>query len=119
MANVDELFRDAVTWHRAGDLQQAARAYREVLALEPRHARSLGMLGRIALAGGDTRAAIDCAVQAIDVDPMRAEFYFTLAEAQRALGQLAEAVASYRAAIDVGPNDARAHANLEIGRAHV
>ncbi len=112
----EALFERASERHRSGDHAAAAHLYRRVLATEPRHAGSLHRLGLIEAAAGRHDAAARSLRAAIAADPVRApapaSWHAALGDALDALGQPHEAVAAYREAIRLRPDQARAHAAL-------
>ncbi len=107
-------FADAVRHHQAGRLTDAERLYRQVLAIDPRHADSLHLLGVIGGQTGHHELAADLMSRAINVDPKQAAYHSNLGIALRQQGRLDEAVTSFRAALDLRPDFAEAHNNLGI-----
>ena len=108
---VAALFASGVAEHRLGRLAEAERLYREALALNPRHADSLHLLGvLVQQAGrGDGAALIR---QAIALDPRNPGYYSNLGNILRARSEADEAVAAYRRALALKPDFAEAHGNL-------
>jgi Flp pilus assembly protein TadD len=45
MPSANELFADAFDHHQSGRLQPAEQRYRQVLALDPQHAKAWNLLG--------------------------------------------------------------------------
>lgn len=107
----DKLAR-AVQLHQAGDFDQAAALYQQVLARQPRQPDALHLLGVIAHQSGDHARAIELIEQAVSVDGGNPHFLANLGSAQQSLGQIEPARASYDAAIRLHPNFATAHNNL-------
>ncbi len=105
------LFSQAVRHHQAGQLQEAEKLYRQILAADPVHADSLHLLGVIA----SQVKAYDTAVQLIsraislkDSDPL---YHCHLGIALKNQGKLDAAIASYERALALDPNHADAHYN--------
>src|SRR5262249_11023622 len=69
-------------------------------------------LGSALQGKGQVDKAIHCLKQAIELDPMDAEFHTNLGSALQGKGQWDEAIASYRKAIELDPKLALAHNNL-------
>lgn len=105
-------FQRATRHHQAGQLQQAETLYRQILAVDPRHADCLQRLGRIALQVGRADAALTCFEKAIELRPQIAEYQDDRAEALKALGRLAEAEVSYRESLGLRRNSPDTLCNL-------
>ncbi len=96
----------------AGDLQQAERAYRNVLDTDPRNADALDGLGLLAIRAGDFHAAVDLVGRAIEADGSQAAMHDHMGVAWASLRQYDRAVESLRRAIDLDPRAIKAHCNL-------
>ena len=107
-----QLFALALPQHQAGNLDEAERIYREVLARDPNHFDSLHLLGVIALQRGRHAVAIDMIGRAVALNDRSATFHNNLAEALRVAGRLDEAVIHARRAVEIEPTFAEAHMNL-------
>lgn len=110
-SNVTPLLQQAVALHQKGRLEDAARLYREVLALAPRQFDALHLLGVIARQQGDAARAMELIEQAIAVKPGQANAYCNLGAALQDLGRSEEALASYDTALRLHPHYAMALAN--------
>jgi tetratricopeptide (TPR) repeat protein len=106
------LFDRAFEEQQAGRFAKAEARYREILAMDPRHADSLNQLGLIHHAQGLHEAAVEEIGKAIAIRPGVASYHSNLGVALHAGGKLAEAIASYRRALALDPGYARAHFNL-------
>ena len=111
-AELESWFAEAKAFHQQGRLAEAERLYRQVLALEPRHAEALHLLGVVALQTGRHDAAADLIGRAIETAPAVAAYHANLAGALKGLGRLEEAAAASRTAIDLKPDFAEAWSNL-------
>jgi tetratricopeptide (TPR) repeat protein/SAM-dependent methyltransferase len=109
---VEALFAAALDHHRNGRLGEAERLYREVLALEPRHAPALHFLGILAHQGGNSAAAIELINQAIAVNGAVPDFHYNLGVIFEAMGRRDEAAARYVAAANLKPDHFGANLNL-------
>jgi len=105
-------FREALSHHQAGRLDEAAAAYRRILAVRPDDGPSLHHLGLIALRHGDAAAAADLITRSIAVAPGDPAAHANLGNALVALGRPAEAVACFEAAARLAPDAANPHFNL-------
>jgi tetratricopeptide (TPR) repeat protein len=102
--------------HAAGRLQEAEQIYRQILAVDPRHADATHMLGVLALQSGHPDAALDLFDGAIAVKPLVSAYHVHRAHALLALGRPADAVAACRIALRTKSNNAEAYQVL--GHAH-
>ena len=103
-SNVQRIFAEAVRHHQAGRLVEAERHYRQVLAVAPRHADSLHLLGVASFRAGRADLAIELIGQALAVQPDYPEALCNLGNALINLSKLDDAAASYRKALDLAPN---------------
>jgi len=94
---VQKVFADALRHHQAGRLNEAERLYRQILAVDPRHADSLHLLGVIAYQAGRHDLAVDLISQAIGINAKAPGYHCNLGLALKTKGKLDEAVACYRA----------------------
>jgi tetratricopeptide (TPR) repeat protein len=111
-AGVAALFNDALRHRQAGRLGAAERLFRQILALDPRHAGSLHWLGLIAWQGGRRDEAIDLFGRAVAANGADPTIHVNLGGVLRETGRLREAAACCREAIRLRPDFAEAHANL-------
>jgi len=107
-----DLFQRALADYRAGRLQQAEAAYRQILTIDAAHAdthlslgAALHALGRLAEAEASFR-------EALRLRPNYPEAHNNLGAALHALGRPAEAEASCREALRLRPNFPEAHNSL-------
>jgi len=112
MSSLTQALHAAVAQHQAGNLAEAERLYREILAVDARQADAWNLLGLVLHARGEHGAAIEHLRQAIAIDPRQPTFHYHLAEANRALGDLVGAEASARAAVAMDPGYALGHNGL-------
>ena len=106
---IARLFQRALALHRSGRLVQAEAGYRQVLALDPRHADSLNFLGVAAAQSGRNEAAVELIGQAIRQRGSVADYHDNLGLALLALGRLDEAGNCHRKALRLDPKHASAH----------
>ncbi|MFZ6749213.1 tetratricopeptide repeat protein [Undibacterium sp. Ren11W] len=108
MSDIAALLQQALTLHQAGDLQQAAGLYRQVLARQPQHFDALHLLGVVARQNGEAQAAVELISQALAIDANQALAHCNLGAALQDLGQSEAALASYQRAIALKPDYAMA-----------
>lgn len=106
------MFAEAFRHHQAGRLADAERLYRQIIAIDARHADSLHLLGVLATQTGRPDAGVDLIGRAIRVRNDVHFYHCNLGNALRACGKLDEAEARYKRAIALKPDYAEAHNNL-------
>jgi predicted O-linked N-acetylglucosamine transferase (SPINDLY family) len=107
-----QLFADALEHQKAGRLAQAENLYKQVLAINPRHADTLHLLGVISYQTGRPEPAIGLIRQAIAIDRKKGPYHNNLGRALEMLGQLDAAATAYRKAIELKPDYVIAYDNL-------
>jgi len=98
--------------HAAGDLSQAEKLYRQLLAASPHDADLCHLLGTLERQLGRASVAVDRLRLAITLRADDATMHFNLAGALEDLGQTREAADTYRAALNLSPDFAEALLNL-------
>jgi tetratricopeptide (TPR) repeat protein len=93
----------ALAAHQRGELEQAARVYRRLLAEDPMHADAMHLLGVMAIQQGNPSLGVELIGRAVAINPGVAAFHANLAEAHRVLGQLDRAADCCRAALRLQP----------------
>lgn len=91
-----ELLRTGLAEHRRGHLASARKLYEKALAAAPGHPDALHLLGVCRFQAGEREAGCALMEAATQAAPSRADYWRSLAQAQRRLGQAAPAEASYR-----------------------
>lgn len=109
---LQEMFAEALRAHQNGQLAEAERRYREILAREPRHADSLHLLGVLAFQRGQHASAIDLIGQAIAVKSDVPFYHNNRGLALNALGRAADAGGHYERALALKPDYVEALSNL-------
>jgi tetratricopeptide (TPR) repeat protein len=109
---IQDLLLNALRRHRAGQLTEAARIYRQILAIDPHQADSLDLLGMIAYQAGGHELAVAMIRKAIAVNRRQASYHSNLGTVLQAQGKLDEAAACYEQALVLNPNLAEVHVNL-------
>ena len=112
VAQASDLLAKAIQHHQSGRFAEAEGLYRQVLAVDPRHAVSLNLLGMIALQLGRDANAVEFLRKVIAVQPSFPDAHFNLGIALKNLGRLEDSAAAYRAAIGETPGNYKAHSNL-------
>ena len=106
-----EQFERAVRHHQAGEVEDAERLYRALIAAAPDSAAAHCNLGSLLRTSGRMAEAAAALDRAIALEPTLAVAHCELASCQHARGEGAEAIASAEEAIRLNPDYAEAHAN--------
>jgi tetratricopeptide (TPR) repeat protein len=112
--NINEALQSALKRQRAGDVQQAANIYIEVLKVQPDNIDALFMLGTLFAQGGHYDYAIDCFQEAVRIKPDHTWAYYNLGNVCRDKGLTDEALACYQKVLQLDPDYAEAHINSGI-----
>jgi tetratricopeptide (TPR) repeat protein len=100
--------------HQGGRLEDAERLCREALAIAPRDAEGLHLLGVLAYQTGRPGPAINMITRAIAINRNEPTYHSNLGLALAQLGRLDEAVARYRTAIALKRDYPEANNNLGV-----
>jgi tetratricopeptide (TPR) repeat protein len=111
-ASIEDRLREGMRVLRAGDLQQAAEIYREILELDHRNPEAYLRLGEISHEAGDIAGATELFERAVEFGPGEARYHYPLGSVLESSGQLARAAACYRTTLAIDPDHAAAHNNL-------
>ena len=98
--------------HRAGDLENAAAVYRQILQHSPKHPDALHLLGLVVQKEGNHAEAIKLFSQAAKANPKLARAHLQRGFSLNALGQTEDATAAFKAAIAAESKLAEAHHQL-------
>lgn len=114
-------FRRALGLHRESRLEEAGRAYEEVLRRDPGHVAALTFLSAIDVELDRPNRALELAARALAIDPTSVAVHLLEGHARCRLRQHEAAVVSYERAIALKPDLADAHwrrgiALAELGR---
>jgi Flp pilus assembly protein TadD/2-polyprenyl-3-methyl-5-hydroxy-6-metoxy-1,4-benzoquinol methylase len=106
------LLTEAVRLHQAGQLDQAAALYRKVLTVQPNNADALHLLGMIALQQSQPQTALELIGKAITLNDRHAPYHSHHSLALQTLGDMEGAVAGYRRALALNPDDPDTYNNM-------
>jgi 2-polyprenyl-3-methyl-5-hydroxy-6-metoxy-1,4-benzoquinol methylase len=104
-AKADDIYAAAISHYRKGEFVQAENLCRLALSREPRHLRSLVLLGDIVQQGGRNKLAVKLLGQALELDRTDAAAHDNIAIAYQTLGRMDEAVAHFTHAMALGLRD--------------
>jgi Flp pilus assembly protein TadD/SAM-dependent methyltransferase len=108
----EQTFAQALALHQRGQLGEAERLYRQVLAKDRNHLDVLNLLGVLALQTGRNEEAIALIGRALARNDRVADFHNNIAEAYRRTGRLDAATAHFAKATELQPALIEAHQNL-------
>jgi 2-polyprenyl-3-methyl-5-hydroxy-6-metoxy-1,4-benzoquinol methylase/Flp pilus assembly protein TadD len=104
-AKADDIYAAAISHYRKGEFVQAENLCRLALSRDPRHVRSLVLLGDIVQQGGRNKLAVKLLSQALELDRTDAAAHDNIAIAYQALGRMDEAVEHFTHAMALGLRD--------------
>jgi 2-polyprenyl-3-methyl-5-hydroxy-6-metoxy-1,4-benzoquinol methylase/Flp pilus assembly protein TadD len=104
-AKADDIYATAISHYRKGEFVQAENLCRLALSREPRHLRSLVLLGDIVQQGGRNKLAVKLLSQALELDRTDAAAHDNIAIAYQALGRIDDAARHFTDAIALGLRD--------------
>jgi len=119
--SIQVTFAQAVQHHQAGRLGEAEWLYQQILAVEPRHADSLHLLGVVASQNGRHDLAVQLIGKAVAIFPKVASYHANLGLALKMRGAIGDAVTSWRKSLALAPDNPEVCTNLgnallELGR---
>jgi tetratricopeptide (TPR) repeat protein/SAM-dependent methyltransferase len=106
------LFAQALQYHKLGQLPDAERYYRSMLAVKPKHEHSLYNLGLLALQTGRNELGAEMLGKAIAINGRDPEWRYNYAYSLQQCGRGEDAVEQYTRAVTLKPDYAEAHLNL-------
>jgi len=99
-----QVFDIATERHRAGQLQEAERLYRQVLGEDPNHTHAMYLLSVLSMSAGKLDEAARLLERAIERSPDNPAFHSNLGEIYRRLGRNDEAVQALLTALSQKPD---------------
>jgi predicted O-linked N-acetylglucosamine transferase (SPINDLY family) len=109
-----EAVRNAVAFHRQGNLAAAESLYQSVLAQQPQHLEALHCFGLLRLQQQRPADALALLDRALSLDPHSPDVLVNAAGALMALGRPVEALERLDALLELRPADADAHFNRGV-----
>jgi SAM-dependent methyltransferase len=88
-----------------GRINEAQEICRQILAREPAHVQALNLLGLMAQASGDHRAAVKMFAKAIASDEVNAACHYNAGNSYQALGLRTKAIAHFSKALALGMDE--------------
>ena len=99
---IADLAAEARRLRAAGRVSDAQAICRQILAREPAHVPTLNLLGLIAQAAGDHRAALKSFAKAIDADAANSACHYNAGYSHQVLGHRSRAAAHFSRALALG-----------------
>ncbi|MGY4402991.1 methyltransferase domain-containing protein [Bradyrhizobium sp. USDA 3315] len=100
--NIGGLAAEASRFYAKRRFKEAQEICRQILAREPGHVQSLNLLGLMAQAAGDHRAAAKMFTKAIASDDVNAACHYNAGNSYQALGNRSKAAAHFSKALALG-----------------
>ena len=110
--NISIILKQALAHHRAGHIDQAKLAYKEILRLSPENPDALHFLGLIAHQNQDYDTAANLIIEAININPNNPIFFRHLGQTFQKQNKWDQAIDSYHQAIKINPKYTEAYNNL-------
>jgi len=110
--NIGQALALAMRNHQDGNLLEAEKIYREILAINPHHAETLHALAIMTCQRGEHAAAVTLFQKAIHGNPATAAYHYNLGNALKDLGRFDEAGPCYSKALQLKPDYLEALNNL-------
>ncbi|MBI5451633.1 MAG: sulfotransferase [Gammaproteobacteria bacterium] len=106
--DIAKTLQSALASHRAGELAQAERLYREVLRQQPDHAQALLLLADIAQRSGHGDVAADMVEKVWHNHPTNADYCLHLAQLRLQSERYREAITAFRNVLALRPDSSEA-----------
>ena len=100
--SIFELTAEASRLRAMGRFDEVQQICRQILGREPAHVQSLNLLGLMAQASGDHRAAVKLFAKAIASDEVNAACHYNAGNSHQALGNRSKAIAHFKRALAFG-----------------
>src|SRR5260370_7537736 len=113
-AEIGALMRQAIAFHRAGMLAEAAPFYGQILDRQRDHRDALHFLGVLSHQQGDDTNAVELISRALALDDGDPALHANLGIALKGCGRVDAAISAYQRAIALAPEFPEAHNNLGI-----
>src|SRR5260370_32922656 len=117
-AEIGALMRQAMAFHRAGMLAEAAPFYSQILDRQPDHRDALHFLGVLSHQQGDDTTAVTLIDRALALDDGDPALHANLGIALKGCWQLDAAIDAYRRANAAAPRFCARHKQLSLAARH-
>lgn len=113
-ANVQRTFEQGVAQHRAGQVANAERLYRQVLEADRNHEQAMFLVAAIAIESDRSKEAVPVLERLTALHPTNANYWANLGEAHRRLTDYERAAGALARAVSLNPDLVQAHFNLGL-----
>ena len=103
--SIVDLAAEASRLYRVGRNNEAQEICRQILAREPAHVQGLNLLGLMAQASGNHRAAMKMFAKAIASDEVNAACHYNVGNSYQALGNRTKAITHFSKALALGMDE--------------
>ena len=114
LSEADQLFKQGLTYHQQGNLEQASTIYQLLLSNYPLHYDALYLSGLIAAQTKNLLLAVELIGKAIEINPNHSSAFSNLGNALFELNRIDEALINYDKAIAINPVYAEAYTNRGV-----
>ncbi len=115
LSNVNaSLFRQAITLHQIGQLDEVERLYRRILDIDHRHHGALHFLGMVAFARNDLSQAVSLIEQSLKICDHEAVYFNNYGVVLKELNRDQDAFDAFNRALTLDPHYADALSNLGL-----
>lgn len=104
----------ALSYHQAGQLQEAAIVYREILSVNPKNADALHLFGLLVQQSGNPQQALPLLQQAVNENGKAPTYYNSLGNLLQELCKWEEAIQCYQKALKLAPKLVDTYCNLGL-----
>lgn len=111
---INALIGEGYRLHQAGNLSEAEKLYKQVLAIDPENAEVYQLWGHIAEATKNYAAAAELMRRSLSIDSSQAQVWFSYALLLVEIRQDNDAIKALESAIQLRPDYAEAHFNLGL-----
>lgn len=112
--DLNKIFSNALACHQAGQPQQAAKLYRQILNIDGDHAQASNNLGAIFMSLGSIGEAVSCFLNALRANADFFAAHLNLGKAYKKMGRYSEATDSFRRALAIQPDHIPAYFDLSF-----
>ena len=112
--DIENSLQYAIKRHQEGDLQDALKIYKEILAKDPEHSEALHLLGFLSHQCGNNKHALHLIKKAVLSEPKNPHYRNSLGLVLKEMGETDEAISEFREAIRLKLDFAGAFNNLGL-----
>lgn len=111
-ADLKEKIETALKFHKAGDMKQAEKLYKEILDTSPNNGNALNLLGFLKISNNEFQEAVEYLKKAAVLHPNFFDAWFNLGLAYKNENMLDEAIEAYNQALKIAPESYEVNYNI-------